>query len=147
MCKDRELLYRPTGGGACDGGGLPCKAARRSCISSEEGTGCIGALRAASRASISLSDGMDSIDNGQCTCMQNSQVKYYTGHMVCCLEMLHSLGLVSSLSFSSLATRAWSSLLKPLVGIFLAMSFLFCPCLAGWWHCWACFASSAATRL
>lgn len=132
-----------TGVGAWDGGGLPCRAARRSSISSEEGTGFTGPLSAASRASISFSDGIDSMEDvhGQ-TGSQRLSIRHYRRCAV-----LPPLGLVSSFSFSSLSISAWSSLLKPLVGMCPAMVFLLCPGLAGWWSCCACFASSAATRL
>ena len=57
MC---SLMLRLTGRRAWEGGGLPCKAAKRSSISPAEGTGWRGAFRAARRDSISFSDGMDS---------------------------------------------------------------------------------------
>lgn len=49
-----------TGGGAWDCGVWPLRTARRSCICPREGTGWLGALSAARRDSISLSEGIDS---------------------------------------------------------------------------------------
>ena len=42
------------------GGGLPCRAAKRSSMSWAEGTGFLGAFKAARRDSISFSEGTDS---------------------------------------------------------------------------------------
>lgn len=64
-----------TGGGACDGGGRPLRAARRSSISCTEGTGWLGLLRAASRDSISLSDEAFSARKVKCSKVINNTNK------------------------------------------------------------------------
>ena len=140
-----------TGGGAWDGGGWPLRAAKRSSISSAEGTGRLGAFRAARRDSISFSDGTDSEEKVKRQKITSAKRKHFilTVHIKvgAATDHIFLLGTVSSLSFWSLSAIAWSSLLRPLVGMWPALLSRLPPCARGCedWPC--CLASNAATRL
>ena len=115
-----------------------------------EGTGRLGAFRAARRASSSFSEGMDSEKEVKSLQWLLPKRKYTISiilNLLMKIYLVSLLGAVSSFSFWSRSAIAWSSLLRPLVGRWPALLFLLTPCVGACVDCACCLASSAATRL